>query len=81
MDENVRDINIYTDSSFGETCHGCVLVTALLLWKSGKQSALSLSTAEPDLIELMEGAASGEAVKVVVEEIRGTRVRSNHVDY
>ena len=59
-----------------------MLVTALLLWKSGKQSALSLSTAEAesDLIELMEGAASGEAVKVVVEEIRGTRVRSNHVD-
>ena len=74
-----RNMNIFTDSSFAETCYGCVLVMrgqGLLLWKSGKQHVLSVSTAESELIELMEGASSGEAVKVVVEEILGERTRT-----
>ena len=74
-----RNMNIFTDSSFAETCYGCVLVMwgqGLLLWKSGKQHVLSVSTAESELIELMEGASSGEAVKVVVEEILGEKTRT-----
>ena len=48
----------------------------LQLWKSGKQPVLSVSTAESELIELMEGACCGEAVRVVVEEIMSSRVRA-----
>ena len=65
-------LNIFTDSSFNDVCQGCVMIfwgNSLLLWKSGKQPVLSVSTAESELIELMEGACSGEAVRVVLEEV------------
>ena len=76
---DTQELCIHTDSSFGETCHGCILLQwggGLLLWKSSKQSVLSVSTAESELIELVDGACSGEAVKVVLEELTSDRVHS-----
>ena len=68
-------IESYADASFapgGEESHGAVLVTLRggpLLWKSGRQSTVSLSTAEAELNELIEGLMVGESVATVVEEI------------
>ena len=72
-----RHLNVYTDSSFGDESHGCVLVMfgeALLLWRSSRQGVVSVSTAESELIEVMNGACSGDAVRVVLEEALNQRI-------
>ena len=79
INETAKDLNVYTDSSFSEVCHGCFLImwsSGLLLWKSSKQGIISVSTAESELIELMDGACAGDAVKVVLEELIGGAVRA-----
>ena len=66
-----RQLNIYTDASYSDVSFGCHLVlwgTSLLLWKAGKQPIQAASTAESELVEVLEGALAGEAVKVVLEE-------------
>ena len=40
----------------------------MLLWKAGKQSVVTASTAEAELVEVLEGALAGDAVRVVMEE-------------
>lgn len=73
-----KELNVFTDSSFGERCYGCVIVLwgrSPLLWKTGKQPILSTSTAESELVEVMEGAVSGEAVRIVIEEAMDVRAR------
>ena len=83
-EEGARDLHVFTDSSFNDTCHGCTLVfwgEDLLLWKSSKQSAISVSTAESELIEVMEGAGAAEAVRAVMEELLDLRARvTSHTD-
>ena len=71
-------IEVYTDASFGETCQGCVVVRwgrSPILWKSSRQTVLTTSTAGAELLEVMEGAAMAEAVRVVAEEMRASRVQ------
>ena len=66
------DLNIYSDASFGDQCQGCTIVQwgkSLLLWKSSKQALMSSSTAEAELIELLDAATAGEAIRVVIEEL------------
>ena len=63
----------YTDSSYGPggaDSQGTVLVLwngSSVLWKSGRQSMPSLSTAESELSEAVEGM--GDSVDVLVQEI------------
>ena len=79
-----KNLHIATDASFGVTAHGCTLIQwgeALLLWRSSKQSVGSVSTAEAELIEIVDGAAAGEAVRVVLEEALDSMVRAtSHTD-
>ena len=49
---------------------------SMLLWKSGKQSVVTASTAESELVEILEGAIAGDAVRVVLEEILDLRARA-----
>ena len=42
---------------------------APLLWKSSRQSTISLSTAEAELNELIEGLMMGESVAAILEEL------------
>ena len=77
--DDERTLNVYADASFGQVCHGCTLVqwgTSPLLWKSSKQAVLSSSTAEAELIELLESVNAGEAIRVVVEELLGEECRA-----
>lgn len=77
--ELMWQLNIYTDASFGEVCVGCHLVmwdSSILLWKSGKQSVVTTSTAESKLVEILEGALAGDAVRVVLEEALDVKARA-----
>ncbi len=71
-------MNVFTDASFspeGEESHGCVVVMmndAPVAWKSSRQSVISLSTAESELLEIIEGFTVGESTAVVFEEIMGS---------
>ena len=67
-----NSLNVFSDASFGDQCQGCTLVqwgSCPILWKSSRQALMSSSTAEAELIELLESVNAGEAVRVVVEEI------------
>eukprot|EP00435_Cladocopium_sp_Y103_P038530 s827_g10.t1 len=69
-----NSLNVFSDASFGDLCQGCVLVQwgqSALLWKSSRETLRSSSTAEAELIEFLEAINSGEAVRVVIEEILG----------
>ena len=76
--ENCRDLNVFTDSSFNDSCQGCVLIlwgSAPILWRSAKQPVVTTSTAESELVEVMEGATCGDAVRVVLEEVLDEKIR------
>ena len=70
-----RQIEVYTDASFapGGTVshHCCILMWAgsLLAWTSTRQPFPALSTAEAELIAMLEGLVMGESVGCLVEEI------------
>ena len=42
-----------------------------ILWRSGRQSTIALSTAEAELNEVIEGMIAGEAVGVIADELFG----------
>ena len=73
------DLMVYTDASFGEEdAHGCVIVKwgeDPLIWRSSRQGMMTTSTAEAELVEVMEGAITTEALRVMVEEVIGGPVR------
>ena len=53
----------------------------MLLWKAGKQSVVTASTAEAELVEVLEGALAGDAVRVVMEEALDVTARPvSHTD-
>ena len=72
------DFVVFTDASFGEEPHGCTIVLwggAPITWRSSKQGLKSTSTAEAELIEIIEGAVITDSVKVVAEELYGASIR------
>ena len=74
--EKEPTIRVFTDASFsleGEESHGCfvaMLNDCLLFWRSGCQSTITLSTAESELNEIVEGMNGGEAVAVIISQLR-----------
>ena len=68
-------IQVWSDASFapeGEESHGCFTVMvnqSVLFWRSGRQPSITLSTAEAELNELIEGMNAGEAVSVILQEL------------
>ena len=81
-----KELRVFTDASFapdGGESHGCVVVKlggSLLAWKSSRQTMITLSTAESELVEVVEGFALGEATAVVVEEVEGEVRRMGYTD-
>ena len=71
-----RLISAYSDASFapeGECSHGCSIIAyngTPVLWKSSRRPMVTLSTAESELIELVEAMTAGESISVVVEELQ-----------
>ena len=74
-----NELMVYTDASFGEEdAHGCVVVKwgeDPLSWRSSEQNLMTTSTAEAELVEVMEGAVTAEAIRVMVEEVMNGPVR------
>ena len=63
--DELHELNIYSDSSFGDASHGCTLVMlgrSLLLWKSARQAIIAMPTAESELVEVMDAAGAGDAI-------------------
>ena len=78
-EEGKRQLNVFTDASYSDVSFGCHLVlwgSSLLLWKAGKQPVQAASTAEWELVEVLEGSLAGDAVKVVLEEALDVVARS-----
>ena len=73
--EGGKALEVYTDSSYGPNgldSQGCVVVKFggdVMMWKSGKQSVPSLSTAESELGEAIEGLTMGDSIDVLVQEM------------
>ena len=77
--EDNMDIHVYTDSSFAPSSgrsHGAAAVflrDAPLSWRSARQPLVTLSTAESELIEAVEGALLGLSTLGLVEELTGRK--------
>ena len=69
-------LEVITDASFapgGEISHGCVMVKwqgSMLAWRSSRQSFPALSTAESELMEMIEGMVLGDSVDALIQEIK-----------
>ena len=76
--EASQQMDVFTDASFspeGEESHGCVVVmmnNGPVAWKSSRQTVISLSTAESELLEIIEGFMLGESTAVLFEETLGS---------
>ena len=81
-----REIEVFTDASFapgGGVSHGCEVFMwggCAILWSSTKQPFPALSTAEAELIAMLEGVVMGESVGCIFEEILGKQHRLLYCD-
>ena len=81
-------VQVFTDISFspsgsGAISHGCIMVTynqGLMWWKCSRQAFPTLSTAEAELVEAMEGMALGDAVDSLLLEHEPEHVKRVWVD-
>ena len=68
-------LEVATDASFapgGGLSHGCVMVKwmgSVVAWRSSKQSFPALSTAECELMEMIEGMIVGDSVDAMISEL------------
>ena len=72
--EDHPGLEVYTDASYGDRAHGCVMVFiygSLVLWRSGRQPTASMSTAEAELLEVVEGLVAGESTFAIAHEVFG----------
>ena len=69
-------ITVFTDASFaphGQESHGAFLVklgNSPVFWRSRRQSFVTLSTAECELTEIIEGMIAGESIAALVQDLR-----------
>ena len=86
VEQNGVEMKVFSDASFspeGTESHGTVVVklgNSPISWRSSRQSMITLSTAESELLEIVEGFALGEATAVLVEEIVGEIARTAFTD-
>ena len=73
--EDPINLYVYSDSSFApesDESPGSFIVLAngsSMFWRSGRQSAVTLSTAESELTELVEAMVAGESVYAIISEL------------
>ena len=79
-------IEAFSDASFapeGEVSHGAFLVKVagcLVFWRSGRQSFITLSTAEAEMMEIMESMVAGESIGAIADELYGELHRKSWTD-
>ena len=68
-------LTVSTDASFApdaEESHGSFIVqvgSSPIFWRSGRQGFVTLSTAEAELTEIIEGMIAGESIHVILAEL------------
>ena len=73
----------YSPSGSGARSQGCVIVTwnqSPMWWKCSRQAFPTMSTAESELLEALEGFALGDAVDTLVAEHEGPHSKRLWVD-
>ena len=76
-DEEEPELRVYTDSSFAPSAgrsHGAAAVfygSSPISWRSSRQPLMTMSTAETELLEAIEGSILGMASKGLLEELMG----------
>ena len=80
-------LKVYTDSSFAPSSgrsHGsaCVFLGKNpLVWRSGRQQLVTLSTAESELLEGVEGTVLANSARALLQELEGKIIRLQlHID-
>ena len=73
-----QDVHVYTDSSFAPSSgrsHGSAAVFyngSPIIWRSSRQQLVTLSTAESELIEAVEGTMLAMSTLELMQELTGT---------
>ena len=77
VDESYEEIDVFTDSSFapsGGKSQGAAAVflgKCPLVWRAGRQALVTLSTAESELLEAVEGTVIGLSTRGLLSELFG----------
>ena len=80
QEENIEAVSVYTDSSFapsGGRSHGAAVVfygNNPLCWRAARQQLTTLSTAESELVEAVEGTLLGMSTRCLLNELQGHEV-------
>ncbi|OLQ10423.1 Copia protein [Symbiodinium microadriaticum] len=78
--EPEETLRVYTDSSFAPSSgrsHGAAGVFVNnnpVAWRSSRQQLVTLSTAESELLEAVEGTVLASATSALLEELKGKRI-------
>ena len=79
-EENVKAVSVHTDSSFapsGGRSHGAVAVILgnnPLSWRASRQKLTTLSTAESEVVEAVEGTLLGLSTRCLLNELMGQEI-------
>ena len=79
-DDLEQRLDVFTDSSFATSSgksHGCAVVfwgSSPLSWRSSRQQLVTLSTAESEMVEAVEGTTLGLATKCLLQELLGFEI-------
>ena len=79
-------IEAMADASFapdGDVSHGAFIIEVgqcPVFWRSGRQSFVTLSTAEAEMMEVIESMVAGESIGAIADELFGSLSRKSWTD-
>ena len=79
-------IEAMSDASFapeGDVSHGAFIIMVAscpVFWRSGRQSFVTLSTAEAEMMEIVESMVAGESIGAIADELFGPLQRKSWTD-
>ena len=79
-------LQAYSDASFspeGSKSHGNFLILlegSPIFWRAGRQSLVTLSTAESEMTEVIEAMTAGESIAVIVQELYEVVIKVAYTD-
>ena len=79
-------LQAYSDASFspeGSESHGSFLILlegSPIFWRVGRQSLVTLSTAESEMTEVIEAMTAGESIAVMVQELYEVVIKVAYTD-
>ena len=82
----VMMIEAMADASFapeGDVSHGAFIIEVghcPVFWRSGRQSFVTLSTAEAEMVEVIESIVAGETIGAIADELFGSLPRKSWTD-